>query len=658
MVTIHTDGEIQDSDVLSVAYNNAGRFGKGVYLHNTSLSELVKSNEFLSRSELYSYESLPEECKTCEYSKICGGGLLPHRYSASQMFDNPSVYCANMKYLINHIIRVVSKASEVTPPVGCVTDVGLSDEKREGINSMDSVDSFLRTWDEEAAIDTIKSDGASSSSHINIDGDLYNPTGEIHLPSERCFFEAIEAGVKELVKLLVLKFGVVTYSSCEGHLLPDDSIRLRSVGLLPRSTDERDWIISFLKPVAEIANMASCSHVGVIISQDILKSDHQFYETVEINFVPDVLSTKAYFIQTESSYKAFCLSLAYFLYAAEIENDPSVPIEPIMQRLRLSSKLNVTTTNSYRTMKFNSGDCIERNMFEDYTLKALCNVNVVAAKWEHNDYCVTISGSKYLNEQKYIDSQIDACQDLLVVYNHSWALYAWLKMINLAEVSNIFDVTVTHFDCHSDLSPPMLNVTGLNSFTDIYSEKSIDLLLPNTVASAISSGAIGPGQFILPFLVLFPSAIVNLVFPMGCSSNDDDSFTQKYWRVSSCKMEGISRYSILALKDDDCGSIQIAKHTIEKKPAISDGCFWIVDIDCDYFCNFYDELSSDHNFYKEIPPDDIINARIEQVLNYIFSVGRSPDIITIAMSPDFCPPYIGVRIINRLTQKLKGIFSR
>jgi uncharacterized protein len=39
--------------------------------------------------------------------RVCGGGYLPHRFSKANGFDNPSVYCADLLKLIEHIASAI-----------------------------------------------------------------------------------------------------------------------------------------------------------------------------------------------------------------------------------------------------------------------------------------------------------------------------------------------------------------------------------------------------------------------------------------------------------------------------------------------------------------------------------------------------------------------
>ena len=54
-------------------------------------------------------------CRDCELVRACGGGLYAHRYRSGNGFDNPSVYCDELKVLIPQVIappKTVARASE------------------------------------------------------------------------------------------------------------------------------------------------------------------------------------------------------------------------------------------------------------------------------------------------------------------------------------------------------------------------------------------------------------------------------------------------------------------------------------------------------------------------------------------------------------------
>jgi uncharacterized protein len=53
----------------------------------------------------------PRACAGCPERSTCAGGYLPHRFSESDQFDNPSVWCADILELFAHARRLLG----VTP---------------------------------------------------------------------------------------------------------------------------------------------------------------------------------------------------------------------------------------------------------------------------------------------------------------------------------------------------------------------------------------------------------------------------------------------------------------------------------------------------------------------------------------------------------------
>lgn len=101
VLVIETDGGIEPVDVLKVC--RPGITSTEMNVHSHSLDSAFQ-NELIA---LYyaSYDSLCEVCTTCSIRSICGGGYLPHRFSESNGFDNPSVYCQDQWALIRGIQR-------------------------------------------------------------------------------------------------------------------------------------------------------------------------------------------------------------------------------------------------------------------------------------------------------------------------------------------------------------------------------------------------------------------------------------------------------------------------------------------------------------------------------------------------------------------------
>ncbi len=103
---IETNGEIEAVNSLKAAYDGATELGFDVF--RNAFDEVAAHAAVRARQS--GVNSLCETCRKCEIVEVCGGGYIPHRYSASRGFDNPSVYCADLQKLINHIGASIATA--------------------------------------------------------------------------------------------------------------------------------------------------------------------------------------------------------------------------------------------------------------------------------------------------------------------------------------------------------------------------------------------------------------------------------------------------------------------------------------------------------------------------------------------------------------------
>jgi uncharacterized protein len=300
LLTIQTDGEIQDSDVLSVAFEHAARFGSGVYLGKDTLNELVDSEIFLKQGTLYSSSAINIECKACYWRDVCGGGLLPHRYSRERNFDNPSIYCGNLKALISHIRETL--LGLLSPDQSAICEPRPNDR----INYMDGVSDYLRDWDSvsephDENLQIVKGDEGNISEF----GQLDDPTAVSLTPSHPKFFESIEEGVRDLVAVLVEDLNCITYSSCQGHQLADGRwIRNRNIGILCRDLPEQASLREFLEKVVTESGLTQPR-----ILHDWLESAEGDFRTVEITFESDPTHTDQRESNFEKDYRNFVKNL-------------------------------------------------------------------------------------------------------------------------------------------------------------------------------------------------------------------------------------------------------------------------------------------------------------------------------------------------------------
>ncbi|MFC5212935.1 FxsB family cyclophane-forming radical SAM/SPASM peptide maturase [Streptomyces coerulescens] len=97
VVVVETDGTYEQADSLKTAYDGAPVTGKDVFQH--TLDEVARHPGITARQ--HGLDDLCATCRSCPVVRSCGGGLFAHRYrSDGTGFDNPSVFCADLKELI------------------------------------------------------------------------------------------------------------------------------------------------------------------------------------------------------------------------------------------------------------------------------------------------------------------------------------------------------------------------------------------------------------------------------------------------------------------------------------------------------------------------------------------------------------------------------
>ncbi|MDX3749598.1 FxsB family cyclophane-forming radical SAM/SPASM peptide maturase [Streptomyces sp. AK08-02] len=98
-VVIESDGSIEGVDTLRSVEEGASWLGLDVF--HQSFDDALGHPKLQHR--LYGTDTLAEKCQSCPLVEVCGGGYLPHRFSADRDYRNPSVYCADLEYLIRHV---------------------------------------------------------------------------------------------------------------------------------------------------------------------------------------------------------------------------------------------------------------------------------------------------------------------------------------------------------------------------------------------------------------------------------------------------------------------------------------------------------------------------------------------------------------------------
>jgi radical SAM/SPASM domain FxsB family protein len=98
-VVIESSGDIEGVDTLRAVEEGASQLGS--HVSSRSFDQILNHPKLLHRQHVRS--SLAEQCQRCPLLEVCGGGYLPHRFSTERGYRNPSVYCADLGYLIRHV---------------------------------------------------------------------------------------------------------------------------------------------------------------------------------------------------------------------------------------------------------------------------------------------------------------------------------------------------------------------------------------------------------------------------------------------------------------------------------------------------------------------------------------------------------------------------
>jgi uncharacterized protein len=102
---VETDGAIEGTDTLKTAHQNAASTGMSVHTH--SFDEALR-HPAIAGARL-GLDALGPTCRSCPVIGTCGGGQYTHRYRDGHGFANPSVYCADLRRLIEHVATRVHR---------------------------------------------------------------------------------------------------------------------------------------------------------------------------------------------------------------------------------------------------------------------------------------------------------------------------------------------------------------------------------------------------------------------------------------------------------------------------------------------------------------------------------------------------------------------
>jgi uncharacterized protein len=112
LVVVDTDGTLQQVDTLKTSFSGAPETGLTVARHD--FDQVLRHPGVVARQ--IGLSALCTECLACPIRQVCGGGHYAHRYRRGRGFRNPSVYCSDLKKIINHVGERMR--ADLFPPTG------------------------------------------------------------------------------------------------------------------------------------------------------------------------------------------------------------------------------------------------------------------------------------------------------------------------------------------------------------------------------------------------------------------------------------------------------------------------------------------------------------------------------------------------------------
>lgn len=99
LVTMLTDGSLEPNDVLRTAGDASTRTRVNIFEHDFHAIQA----DPLWREVYEASTTLASKCQSCPFVQACGGGDIASRWSQSRRYDNPTVYCEDMKDILRHM---------------------------------------------------------------------------------------------------------------------------------------------------------------------------------------------------------------------------------------------------------------------------------------------------------------------------------------------------------------------------------------------------------------------------------------------------------------------------------------------------------------------------------------------------------------------------
>ncbi|HBO5727299.1 hypothetical protein JE010_01895 [Pseudomonas aeruginosa] len=252
---------------------------------------------------------------------------------------------------------------------------------------------------------------------------------------------------------------------------------------------------------------------------------------------------------------------------------------------------------------------------------------------------------------------------VLLSMNDTWTLESWSEW--LVRRSCNADIVVLHVDDHKDLGAPRIFQCP-EGWIDPIEGRTVNLREPNTVTSAIMSGALGMGSFLTPFLHYVPATDVRHLCQGPKCNGTVDSFIKRESAPDSLLDPDALRPAVALVPGgsgvgrgryrftNDLDAWLEGLDGDANRGGGSDAAI-LLHIDMDYFCNRYDGDSDAIERPGPLNPSlpEILDqiSTFTQALRHRGLLDRLDDIV-IAFSPGFFPAEFWAESCERLLSGL------
>jgi hypothetical protein len=243
----------------------------------------------------------------------------------------------------------------------------------------------------------------------------------------------------------------------------------------------------------------------------------------------------------------------------------------------------------------------------------------------------------------------------------TWTLHSWSECFARSGINPGDPLTILHVDDHRDLMSPRLFRRG-DGLIDPITGRPFDLFQPETVLSALESGAVGMGSFLTPILHRFPNADVRQLTQPPKVSTTTDFKVVLAEQADDLLDPGTPRPSVELYPwsgGPGAGNYRITNDIGRWLEGIGSGPI-LLHVDMDYFNNRYD---GDGDWRDR---EDVLDPSVEDVLEEVerlTSAMRAAGVVpriedaVIAYSPGFFPAELWEEADKRLEQGLEELYG-